>query len=477
MWIKSDLEGKLKDGILNLSMCRLTDIPIEEIALFPKVSNLDLSRNEIIKFPQNFVQCLQDLTKLDLNSNFLRELPNNFGALSNLEYLNLNNNKLTDLPLSFSNLKNLTYLDLNDNPLRVDLSIEAGNCSDIEGCHFAAKKVVAHLDKLKRIKDYEYILQDIRQRGNEMAKQVQEDKKKSDKKSVWKEKQRTDSGDSRGRQPKQQHHLEQQRKPKVPSPLQSDYLNGKPSRREGDKKVSGSRGNGNSTTGNTRWSWLGLINIFLFCSVLISASVCLVLYTEGDLSQEGLKASWPRFINNFKLLQNMVAETVNYESIRSTSMTVWTYVGPFLLKIQETLILALGALGNLISTSVQALEPFTGDLSPYYNELVKTVSRVREFELAKFVAFICDGVRWFYSFIVAQFCVINAEFWGNEAVVALWKDLNPVREFLWVNTATLRSFYWEFQYEAGRTWLPYGRKLAHDFYLYSRELLESLLVN
>ncbi|KAB7500479.1 Leucine-rich repeat-containing protein 59 [Armadillidium nasatum] len=394
-------------------MCCLRYIPIEEIALFPKVTNLDLSRNEIIKFPQNFVQCLQDLTKLDLNSNFLRELPNNFGALSNLEYLNLNNNKLTDLPLSFSNLKNLTYLNLSDNPLRVDLSIEA---------------------------------------GDEMAKQVQEDKKKSDKKSVWKEKQRTDSGESRGRQAKQ-HHLEQ-RKQKVPSPLQSDYLNG-----------------------SMRWSWLGLINIFLFCSVLISASVCLILYTEGDLSQEGLKASWPRFINNFKLLQNKVAETVKYETIRSTSMTVWTYVAPFLLKIQETLIMALGALGNLISTSVQALEPLTGDLSPYYNEVVKTVSRVREFELTKFVAFICDGVRWFYSFIVAQFCVIKAEFWGNEAVVALWKDLNPVREFLWVNTATLRSFYWEFQYEVGRTWLPYGRKLAQDFYLYSRELLESLLVN
>lgn len=56
-----------------------------------------------------------EITRLDLSSNALKNLPGNFGLLTKLSVLNLANNKLTTLPESMKNLSVLSNLDIRRN--------------------------------------------------------------------------------------------------------------------------------------------------------------------------------------------------------------------------------------------------------------------------------------------------------------------------------------------------------------------------
>lgn len=58
---------------------------------------------------------VQEITRLDLSSKSLRELPQSIGILSNLLVLNLSNNKFTSLPESMRNLQCLKNLDIRRN--------------------------------------------------------------------------------------------------------------------------------------------------------------------------------------------------------------------------------------------------------------------------------------------------------------------------------------------------------------------------
>ncbi len=81
------------------------------------------------------------LVRLDLSKNALSKLPENFGALNNLQYVDLFSNKLTSLPVSFSRLKNLRWLDVKGNQLNDHLREVAGDCLDDIQCKKCAKSV------------------------------------------------------------------------------------------------------------------------------------------------------------------------------------------------------------------------------------------------------------------------------------------------------------------------------------------------
>lgn len=57
----------------------------------------------------------EDIVRIDLSGNHLKEIPENFGMLSKLVVLNLSNNKLTSLPESMKELKVLSNLDIRRN--------------------------------------------------------------------------------------------------------------------------------------------------------------------------------------------------------------------------------------------------------------------------------------------------------------------------------------------------------------------------
>lgn len=139
---KRNLKDFLSDDTLDLSLNALQEVPVKDIAAYPKVTTLDLSNNKLISLSKSFAVSLTHLVKLDLARNELKELPHNFGLLVNLKFLDLYKNKLENLPLSVGNLKSLKWLDLKENPLEPHWQRIAGPCLDANDCKNAAKNVV-----------------------------------------------------------------------------------------------------------------------------------------------------------------------------------------------------------------------------------------------------------------------------------------------------------------------------------------------
>ncbi|XP_054277052.1 leucine-rich repeat-containing protein 59 [Macrosteles quadrilineatus] len=167
---KKNLMENFDDGILDLSLSGIQEVPVRDIAAIPKVSSLDLSCNIIVSLPKSFASSLTQLVKLDLSQNQLTALPDNFGLLVNLKHLDLDNNKLESLPLSFGNLKSLRWLDLKHNPLMPKLAQIAGQCLDAQQCHAAARNVVAALRNTQ-----EQVNTEITRRKEQQKKKVEEE--------------------------------------------------------------------------------------------------------------------------------------------------------------------------------------------------------------------------------------------------------------------------------------------------------------
>ncbi|KAM9837082.1 leucine-rich repeat-containing protein 59 isoform 2-T2 [Aulostomus maculatus] len=147
-----NLKDKISGNEVDLSLCNLTEVPVKELALFPKATVVDLSCNNITSLPPEFCN-LTHLTKVDLSKNQLTCLPDDLGNLVNLQHLDLYNNKLTALPVSFSQLRSLKWLDLKDNPLEPVLAKAAGDCLDEKQCKQCALKVLQHMQALQEEAD------------------------------------------------------------------------------------------------------------------------------------------------------------------------------------------------------------------------------------------------------------------------------------------------------------------------------------
>ncbi|XP_029383259.1 leucine-rich repeat-containing protein 59 [Echeneis naucrates] len=139
-----NLKDKISGNEADLSLCNLSELPVRELALFPKATVVDLSCNNITSLPPEFCN-LTHLVKVDLSKNQLTCLPDDLGNLTNLQHLDLYNNKLTVLPVSFSQLRSLKWLDLKDNPLEPGLAKAAGDCLDEKQCKQCATKVLQYM--------------------------------------------------------------------------------------------------------------------------------------------------------------------------------------------------------------------------------------------------------------------------------------------------------------------------------------------
>jgi len=173
-----NLKSKLEGEQLDLSLSELSVVPVREIAALKKVTDLDLASNHIVTLPDDFCT-LKNLVKLDLNSNKLRSLPENFGKLENLQHLDLYKNNIETLPLSFGQLKNLRWLDLKDNPLDSTLRKVVGDCLDAKQCKEAATKVVQYMQKQNADRERERQKDLKKQRDTEAAEQKKEDEAKN----------------------------------------------------------------------------------------------------------------------------------------------------------------------------------------------------------------------------------------------------------------------------------------------------------
>ncbi|CUM66551.1 uncharacterized protein PRCAT00004220001 [Priceomyces carsonii] len=92
-------------------------IPLDFIQSSTNLNTLIFSNNGCSKFPINFLEA-KKLTNLDMEINFLDELPSKINYLENLTHLKLNSNQLSTLPKSFGKLVNLVSLNLSTNYFR-----------------------------------------------------------------------------------------------------------------------------------------------------------------------------------------------------------------------------------------------------------------------------------------------------------------------------------------------------------------------
>lgn len=80
------------------------------------LKRIDLSNTGLVSVPRSLVpECKIDY--LNLQNNYLRNLPADFGNLPELRVCLLGSNYLTDIPHSFCNLKRLETLDLSHNEM------------------------------------------------------------------------------------------------------------------------------------------------------------------------------------------------------------------------------------------------------------------------------------------------------------------------------------------------------------------------
>ncbi|EAY28176.1 leucine-rich repeat domain-containing protein [Microscilla marina] len=100
--------------VLYLNNNQITNI--DKLCDLPHLEVLQLNNNQISSIPGS-IRSLTNLKRLYINNNLLVEVPTALGALTQLKQLLLAKNQLVDLPDAIGKLINLTILNLFDNRL------------------------------------------------------------------------------------------------------------------------------------------------------------------------------------------------------------------------------------------------------------------------------------------------------------------------------------------------------------------------
>ena len=112
---------------LNLSHNEIDSIG--KMIHLPKLINLDLNTNKLIKIDDSFCNNFKTLSKLNLSNNYLKYINCNFGyKIFYLKFLYMSGNQLSSLPYSMSHLR-LEMLELHDNPFEYTLIVPNLNIS------------------------------------------------------------------------------------------------------------------------------------------------------------------------------------------------------------------------------------------------------------------------------------------------------------------------------------------------------------
>ncbi|PSS09509.1 LRR repeats and ubiquitin-like domain-containing protein [Actinidia chinensis var. chinensis] len=163
---KSQFERWKATGVIALSECNLTAIPIEAWTVGPSARVLDLGHNSIKDVPATIsslcsmqklllnsneildgsiswegLTSLKSLTVLSLNQNHLTSLPSALGDLTCLSQLYIANNELTCLPTEIGHLTQLQVLKANNNRI-CTLPASIGECTTLVEVDLSANLLV-----------------------------------------------------------------------------------------------------------------------------------------------------------------------------------------------------------------------------------------------------------------------------------------------------------------------------------------------
>ncbi|KAG0209632.1 Ras suppressor protein 1 [Mortierella sp. GBA30] len=170
--IKSLIANAKGTGIMNLSSRELTEIPLEIWNMYhvdpDKVvvdfnstgsawyDAVDLTRliaaDNRITFIDARIQEFGALVAVDLRSNELTSLPEEFGKLERLVNLNLSSNKFTELPPVLFTLTTLLDLQLGNNQLSGSLDPAIGNLCKLESLDVSGNKLTDLPQELSQLK-------------------------------------------------------------------------------------------------------------------------------------------------------------------------------------------------------------------------------------------------------------------------------------------------------------------------------------
>ncbi|KAF9966407.1 hypothetical protein BGZ70_002423 [Mortierella alpina] len=175
--IKSLIANAKGTGIMNLSSRELTEVPLEiwnmyhvdpdkVVVDFNSSGNawydaVDLTRfiaaDNKITFIDGRIHEFGALVAVDLRSNELTSLPEEFGQLERLVNLNLSSNKFTELPAVLFTLTSLLDLQLGNNQLSGTLDPAIGNLVKIESLDLSENQLtdlpqeLAHLKAMRKL--------------------------------------------------------------------------------------------------------------------------------------------------------------------------------------------------------------------------------------------------------------------------------------------------------------------------------------
>ena len=142
------VEAAKESGFLNLSECKLTQIPngvfmvmksTREPEVDPPITRLSLAKNALKNFPSKIIRettLFGRLTSLDISGNKIGQLPAELTSLDQLTEVNLAGNKFEYLPeIVWSLPAGLKRLNLADNSI-ADVDVERIAGGGVEGLEY-----------------------------------------------------------------------------------------------------------------------------------------------------------------------------------------------------------------------------------------------------------------------------------------------------------------------------------------------------
>ena len=170
------------------------------------------------------------------------------------------------------------------------------------------------------------------------------------------------------------------------------------------------------------WSWLGRLNFLLFLCLIAATGAGLYVYTDGNLTPDGIAAAYPQVAENARALANLTAEALQPDNIKVTAQVV-------LQNVKET-----------SSAAWAKLEEYTGDLSIYTDPVVAVLAKVWLWMQDVVYNWLADNIDWdsifgalrsAWRFLYDQWLVVCEELSKNEAFMSVVATLKGFALSTW----------------------------------------------
>jgi adenylate cyclase len=145
LFIGNNSISKFEGSFQNLRVLTAERNPITRFAIdapTPTLSILDLSDAKIVSIDDNLFERIPNLTKLVLDKNQFRSLPNQIGYLRRLNYLSISKNALGTFPANVGCLTELEILDAHECNIR-SLPPEIWCCASLKSLNLASNVLEA----------------------------------------------------------------------------------------------------------------------------------------------------------------------------------------------------------------------------------------------------------------------------------------------------------------------------------------------